>query len=258
VPQSPGLRLLDNAVTYTGFFLFTQDPNPRHNLPRRSSMHPMLGLAVALGIARAIQAGHDSASRLLLFFAGGGLLAGILSNPGGSPNTTRVVPLLIPLLLLATGPIVAWGSALAGALKVRVELVALFGVTLLASFETGPVLERWAANPLVISYFSPVETSLGRVRRSLGPAPTVVEPEAVLHPIVFESCAASRWPVAPVPRFPRRSAAALRDAPPNGPFWYLARPAALEDLRADGFRVSRGTSAGMESAPLLAWIRPPG
>jgi hypothetical protein len=260
VPRTVPLRLAENLVQYSGFFLFTTDPNPRHNIPGRASVNPVVGVAIAVGAALALRRALSGSlqDRLVLSLAAGGLLPGILSSPAGAPNTTRAVAAMVPLLLLAAGPLVAWIGAAGRLLRVRPVAVAALGLALLVALESTEVPRRWAADPLVERYFGPEETALGRSLRGLARFPVVVAPFAVVDPIVVEACAAPSRPVEPLRRMPRRAPASLRGGPPAGPFWYVAREEELAELRSAGFGVARGTAgpAG-RPGPVLAWVRPP-
>lgn len=260
VPQTVPLRLAENLVQYSGFFLFTTDPNPRHNIPGRASMNPVVGIAVAVGAALALRRALSGRNqdRLILSLAVGGLLPGILSSPAGAPNSTRAVAAMVPLLLLATGPLIAWGGAVGRLLRVRPDAVAALALALLVALESTEVPRRWAADPLVVSYFGPEETALGRTLRGLAPFPAVVAPLAVRDPIVVEACALPFRPVEPLRRMPRLAPASLCADPPAGPFWYVAWERDLAELRSAGFGVARGTgSQAGRPGPVLAWVRPP-
>ncbi len=166
---------------------------------------------------------------------------------------------MVPLLLLAAGPLATWGAALARRLGARLALVAALGLAALVAFEASTVPGRWAADPVVVAYFGPDETTLGRALRPLAPAETFVAPGAVRDAIVLETCAADPRPLAPLRRFPGRTPGELRSAPPPSAFWYVAREAELLALAEAGFRVAPGTrSAAGAAAPRLARVRPPG
>lgn len=260
VPESVPGRLAQNVVRYTGSFLFAVDPNPRHGIPGEPSATPLVGIAIAIGAATALRAAlaGSGPDLLLVAAAAGGLLPGILSNPAGSPNTTRTAAAMVPLLLLAAGPLATWGAALARLLGARIALVAGLGLAALVAFEASTVPARWAADPLVVSWFGPEETTLGRALRPLAAAETYLAPGAVRDPIVLEACAADPRPLAPLRRFPKRTPAELGAAPPAGPFWYVAREPELRALAEAGFAVAPGTRAGAgASAPRLARVRPP-
>ncbi len=243
-PGAPLLRLLYNAVEYTGLFLWTRDPNPRHGLPDRPPVDPALGLAalvgaaVALGKARRGDTGHG----LVLVVGGASLAAGILGNPGGAPNGLRVYPLVGALLLWAAGSLDRWIPAAARRLPARPSFVWGLGLSVLFAVETVPFLTVWPEDRLVAGSFCTVESAAGRARRELGPAPTIVDPRALSWPIVFETLAAGPDPDRPVPHLARRTAADLIEAPPDRAFWYVCRRGEIEKLREAGWRSSRAVA----------------
>lgn len=259
VPETVPGRLAQNVVRYTGSFLFAADPNPRHGIPGKPSTTPFVGVAIAIGAATALRAAlaGSGPDLLLVAAAAGGLLPGILSNPSGSPNTTRTTAAMVPLLLLAAGPLVTWGAALARLLRARLATVAGLGLAALVALEASTVPGRWAADPLVVAWFGPEETTLGRALRPLATAETYLAPGAVRDAIVLEACAAEPRPLAPLRRFPKRTPDELVAEPPARPFWYVAREPELLALAKAGFGVAPGTRAGAgASAPRLARVRP--
>lgn len=253
------IRLLYNAIEYTGIFLWTRDPNPRHGLPDRPPLDPVLGVAalagaaVALGRARAGNAGE----RLLLCIAGATLLAGLLANPGGAPNLSRVYPVVAAPVLWAAGALVRWIPAAARSLTVRLPLVWALALALLFVLETRAFLVTWSQDPLVVGSFCVPETEAGRTARALGPAPIILEPNALSWPIVFETLAAGDHPRRPVPRLERRTASDLLREPPDVPFWFVAREPDLETLRQAAWRCRR-RHFGDDGSVSIARVVPPG
>jgi hypothetical protein len=248
-PWAPPLRLVYNGIEYTGLFLWTKDPNPRHGMPDRPPFDPALGLAALVGLALAIGSARagDAGDRLVLLFAGSSLLAGVLGNPGGAPNGLRIYPFVGAALLWAAAALDRWIGAGARWLHVRRALVAALGLALLFTLETLPFLTRWPDDGRVVGSFCATETAAGRVRRQLSDAPTVVDPGALGWPIVFETLAAGDDPERPVPRLPRRTAADLLALPGKAPFWYVARRAELARLNGGSWRASRGVAPGGDS-----------
>ena len=245
-PWALPLRLLYNGIEYTGLFLWTRDPNPRHGLPDRPPFDPALGLAALFGAALALRSARagDPGHRLLLLLAGTSLLAGVLGNPGGAPNGLRIYPFVGAALLWAAGALDRWLAYAARALGARPTLVGGFGLAALFAAETLPFLAVWPDDRRVVGSFCATETAAGRIRRSLGDAPTVVDPGALAWPIVFEALAAGRDPRGPVRPVPRRTAAELLTAPTDDAFWYVARRTELEKLRGGPWRAARGIDPG--------------
>jgi hypothetical protein len=245
---APPLRLLYNGIEYTGIFLWTRDPNPRHGLPDRPPFHTALGLAALTGAALTVRraSAGDAGNRLLLLLAGSSLLAGILGNPGGAPNGLRIYPFVGVALLWAAAAVDLWIPFAARAMAVRQSLLFGLGLVVLLAVETLPFLAVWPDDGRVVGSFCATETAAGRVRRSLGDAPTVVEVGALAWPIVFETLAAGSDPRKPVGRLPRETPMELLDTPPQAPFWYVTTPDSLERLRKAGWRCSRGVSPADE------------
>jgi hypothetical protein len=258
-PWAPPLRLLYNGIEYTGIFLWTRDPNPRHGPPDRPPFDPALGLAALIGIAIALRSARagDAGERLLLLLAGTSLLAGILGNPGGAPNGLRIYPFVGVALLWAAATVDRWVPFAARSTRVRPSL--LFGVLLAVLFtaESVPFLAAWPDDRRVVGSFCATETAAGRIRRSLGDAPTVMEPGALGWPIVFEALAAGPDPRNPVTSLPRKTPKELLEVPPRSRFWYIATPDSLERLRKAGWSCSRGVSPAEERHDtVISWVIP--
>lgn len=249
-PWALPLRLLYNGIEYTGLFLWTRDPNPRHGPPDRPPFHPALGLAALIGAALALRSARagDPGHRLLLLLAGTSLLAGILGNPGGAPNGLRIYPFVGAALLWAAGALDRWLAAASTALGARPAFVGGLGLAVLFAGETLPFLTVWPDDRRVVGSFCATETAAGRVRRSLADAPTVLDPGALAWPIVFETLAAGGNPDRPVRPLPRRTAADVLAGPNGGAFWYVARRTELEKLRGGRWKASRGIDPGGDGA----------
>lgn len=257
-PYAPPLRLLYNAVEYTGLFLWTRDPNPRHGMPGRPPLDPLLGIAALAGAAVALRkSGSGGAGeRLVLFLAAASLLAGILGNPGGAPNVSRIAPYVAVPAIWAAGALDRWIPAAARRLSVRSGIA--WGLALVVFFllETRVFLTEWPDHYLVVNSFCVTETEAGRSARALGDAPVVVAPGALTWPIVFETLAASEDPSHPVPRLPRRTAEDLVRSERGGPFWYVARGADLEILRRASWRCPPHRAAGTDRTAVFR-VAPP-
>lgn len=257
-PWAPPLRLLYNGIEYTGLFLWTRDPNPRHGDPDRPPFDPVLGLAALIGAALALRRTRArDAERLLLLLAGTSLLAGILGNPGGAPNGLRIYPFVGVALLWAAAALDRWVPYAARAIAARQSLLFGLGLAALFTAETVPFLAVWPDDPRVVGSFCATETAAGRLRRRLGQAPTVVEPAALAWPIVFETLAHGPDPRNPVTRLPRKGPKELLEAPPRVRFWYITTPDSLEQLRKAGWRCSRGVRpAERGGSTVISWVAP--
>ena len=248
--------LAANALDYGGVFLWTRDPNARHTAGGRV-VSPALGAAVLLGIGLAATR-RRRADVLLLFIAAGSLLAGILSNPGGAPNTLRVSALAAPAVVLAAA---ALQTGFARAARARAAPWGVLVAGLAAGVfvaETLPALVAFPDRPGVAAAFGAAETEAGRILARLGDAPVVLEAGAVPHPAVVEAVARGWDRAAPLARYARRTPAALRAAPPAGAFWLVASPRGVSRLAAGGFKCGRGIAVGGDaSGLLLVRARPP-
>jgi hypothetical protein len=245
-----------NAVEYTGILLWTQDPNPRNGLPGHASVTPLVGLAALAGLALCAFRGTRADIGLILVVLGS-LTAGVLSNPGGAPNTIRNCVVVIPALLAA-----AWLAFRALVLLESKGLArAALGACGVAAFvvaaETAPFLSRWADDPDVRRSFCPTETMAARLVRTLGDIDVVLEPRALRHPFVFDVLSGPTDPLVPIRIVPRRSVADLLSAPPRRRIWYLGRESSLSELKAAGWRCARGVAPnGHDPGVLLASVEP--
>jgi hypothetical protein len=258
-PYAPPLRLLYNTVHYTGLFLWTRDPNPRHGIPDRPPLDPLLGVAALAGAAVAVRKSRagEAGERLVLFLAAASLLSGILGNPGGAPNVSRIAPYVAAPALWAAGAFDRWIPAAASLLSVRRGIAWALALVVFFLLETEVFLTTWPDHHLVVSSFCVTETETGRTARALGPAPIVVEPKALSWPIVFETLAAGEDPNRPVPRLPRRTAADLVRAAPDGPLWFVARDEDLEILRRASWRCPPRRSGEAAAATTVFRVAPP-
>jgi hypothetical protein len=250
--------LFTNALDYAGVLVWTPDPNPRDGVPGRAALHPLLGIVALAGFARA--AGRRTRGDLaLLALAGGSLAAGVLSNPGGAPNTIRTCVFVPAALVAAAGVLATWAAELARRLDVRpVAAVASFAAALLV-FETRPFLATWPEHPSVLAHFCVTETSAARLARTLAPGRIVLEPSALRFAFVFDALHGPVGPRIPIVVAERRSAADLVAAPPERAFTFVARRPSLEALSRAGFRVGRGVAPNTFDALLVvARVAPPG
>jgi len=258
-PWAPPLRLLYNGIEYSGLFLWTKDPNPRHGNPDRAPFDPVLGIAALVGAALALVSARrgDPGQRLVLLIAGMSLLAGILGNPGGAPNGLRIFPFVGAAILWAAAALDRWLPAAGRALQSRPTVVAGLGLATLFAVETVPFLASWPDDVRVVGSFCATETAAGRMRRDLGEASTVLEPGAVAWPIVLETLAAAPDPAVAVARFARKSPAELLGKGPDSRFWYVATADGIARLRSGGWRCSRGVAPSPERAnTLVSWVSP--
>ena len=265
VPRAGGLHgltvsLAYNLVRYSGLLLFTHDPNPRHALPGRGAVLPLLGAAALVGAACTACRGLRGEPReaLFLLVACGILAAGVLSDPGGAPNTFRICALLGPTLVWAAVTLVRWSDRweAAGRVRGRVLLPAVVALTLVA--ETVPFFAEWPFDPRVERAFSQDVTEAGRLLRRLGDAARIVDPGAVPQPLVLEALSGPAAASIAMPRLPLRSPAALMAEPPAARLWYVCRRESLEALRGAGWRFARGIAPdGNRPEVVIAFGRPP-
>ncbi len=250
--------LVTNALDYAGVLVFTPDPNPRDGVPGRPALHPLLGVLALAGFARAA-ARRDRGDLALLALAGGSLAAGVLSNPGGAPNTIRTCVFVAAALVAAAGILATWAAALARRFPVRAGVAAAGLAAAVLVLETRPFLATWASHPAVLGAFCVTETSAARVARALAPGDLVLEPSALRFAFVFDALHGPTDRRVPVSPASRRSAAELIAAPPERPFTFVARRAALERLARAGFRVGRGVAPNeLDPHLVLARVARPG
>jgi hypothetical protein len=245
-----------NAVEYTGVLLFTRDPNPRNGLPGRAAVTPLVGLAALLGLglsAARAKRGDGALWALVL----GSLAGGILSNPGGAPNTMRTCVVVVPALLAAGWLVLRLAARIEERGLARAPLAAAGAVVFVLAAESVPFLSRWSDDPLVVRSFCPVETGGARQVRNLSAGDVILDPKALRHPLVFDALSGPTDPGVPIRKAPRATAAELLAAPPPRPFWYLASRSSLVELRGAGWRCARGV-APHDAAPgvVLAFVRP--
>lgn len=245
--------LFTNALDYAGVLVWTPDPNPRDGVPGRPALHPLLGLAALLGFARAATR-RTRGDLALLALAGGSLAAGVLSNPGGAPNTIRTCVFVPAALVAAAGVLATWASALARRFPVRPGAAAAGTAALVLALETSPFLSAWAGHPAVRAHFCATETSAARLARSLGSPDVVLEPDALRHPFVYDALAGPVGAREPIRSAARAGAAALAKEGRAEAFFYVARRPALEAFERAGFRVGRGVAPN-DSDPKVVLAR---
>jgi len=257
-PLRVPLTLATNALDYAGVLLWTPDPNSRDGLPERAALHPLLGIVAFVGLARA--AGRRRPGDLaLLALAGGSLAAGVLSNPGGAPNTIRTCVFVPAALVAAAGVLATWAAALARRFAVRPGLLAAGCAAAVLVLETRPFVATWPIHPSVLAHFCVTETSAARLARALAPGRVVVDPTALRFAFVFDALHGPTAPDVPIDVARRRSAPELVAAPPDEPFTFVARGPALGILARAGFRVGRGVAPNeLDPRLVVARVAPPG
>lgn len=239
-----------NALDYAGVLVWTPDPNPRDGVPGRPALHPVLGALALVGFARSA-ARRSRGDLVLLSLAAGSLAGGVLSNPGGAPNTIRTCVFIPAALLAAAAVLGAWAAALARRPVVR-EGVSVAGITaLMLAFETSPFLGTWPEHLFVRAHFCVTETSAARLARRLGPGDVFLEPAALRYAFVFDALRGPTGARAPILPAERRSAAELIASPPPGPFYFFARRPSLSLLSRAGFRIGRGIAPNPDDPDLL-------
>lgn len=253
-------RLASNAVDYSGLFMFTFDPNPRHGFPGRPAGPAFVGAATLLGYAalgsRFLR--DRGAPRALLWLSAGSLAAGVLSDPGAAPNTVRVCILLASGLTIGAGVLAGLVERLATRLGSRTGPVLALVATSFFVSETVPFLSVWPDLAGVRIHFCPNESAAGRTLRRLGTAPVVLERRSVEHPLVLETLAAPPDPRGPVPAIPTATPAELlATVPPAPSFWVVASRRFAGPLVAAGWAVSRPVPVGPGAAVVVFRVRPP-
>jgi hypothetical protein len=242
-----------NAIDYAGVLVWTSDPNPRDGVPGRSALHGVLGTLAFVGFARAA-ARRTRGDLLLLSLAAGSLAAGVLSNPGGAPNTIRTCVFIPAAILAAAGVLGTWGAALARGRLARPSITALGLVALILALETSPFVCMWPEHQDVRSQFCVTETSAARLARNLGEGNLFLEPASLRHPFVFDALWRPVRATEPMTLAERRTARELITSPPPGSFFFVARPPALDILSRAGFRVGRGVAPNGDD-PILVVLR---
>ena len=222
-------RLAYNALNYTALFTGAADPNARHGMKAHSRLPLFVGLAALLGAAAAFRSGAPTGERALLVFAGGSFLAGILSDPGGAPNSFRVCALVSPLLVWAAMTLRAASVRVAGLVPTGPGLVAALAVTAVIASDTVPFLTRWPFEPVVEANFGVGDSEAGRLLGLLEAQNVTLDSGVVRHPIVIETVAGRVSFRTPVPAWPLR---APDDMAGTGPGWYVSDARRLERLCA--------------------------
>lgn len=248
--------LFTNALDYAGVLVWTPDPNPRDGLPERTAVHPLLGIAALAGFARAA-ARRTRADLVLLALAGGSLAAGILSNPGGAPNTIRTC-VFVPAALLAASGVLATGlEALVRSASVRAGAAAAGFAAAVLALETSPFVARWPAHPSVLAHFCVPETSAARLVRGLGEGRVVLGPGTFRYRFVFDALSGPVDAATPIRIVPVRKPGELGLSPGEA-VWYVARRTDHAALAALSLKCARGIAA-TDLAPdvLVALVKRP-
>ena len=221
-------RLAYNALAYTAIFTGAADPNVRHGLPAKAKLPILLGVAALFGAAGSFKAGAATPERALLVFAGGTLLAGVLSDPGGAPNSFRVCALVPPLLVWAAVSLRAAAARLGGATRTAPGIVVALAVSTVLAGDAVPFLTRWPFEESLDAAFDVAGTEAGRLLGLAGAQNVTLDPAVVQHPIVIEATAR---PVSfvPVPRWPLR---APDEGAEPGAGWYVSAAHRLDGLCA--------------------------
>lgn len=257
----PATRLALNAIDYTGLFVFTKDPNGRHGFPERAAAPVAIGFAALVGFAvllgRSVK--DPGTPRAILWLAAGSLAAGVLSDPGGAPNTVRACILVAIGFVVAAWVVDGVASRVASRTGTRPGVLLLLVGTGFFVRETVPFLTEWPEHPLVGVGFCPEESDAGRLLRRLGPAPVFLEAGSVVAPLLLETLAASPDVRVAVPVFPAStSAQLLAGPPPVRSFWLVATRRFPEPLAAAGWTISVPVQAGPGRALHVFRVRPPG
>jgi hypothetical protein len=251
-------RIAYNLVHYTAVFTGADDPNPRHALPGSPALPLAVGLAALFGAAAGLRPGAAVGERVLLVFGCGALLAGVLADPGGVPNTFRICALIVPAFLWAAFSIERVATRLAPRFGTSAGAVLALTVAALLVSDGVPFLARWSFDPRVERAFEEQETEAGRRLLRLGEAPRILDPGAVRHPLVLEVLSGPADARIPLPRLPLRTPAGLVGLPPGSPFWYVSNAQGLGALRSAGWKCARGiATSGEASGIVIAWTRPP-
>jgi len=166
-PTASGLagvvhRLAYNTAHYTSVLAGGRDPNPRHAIPGMPALPLLVGAAALLGAALAAREA-GLAGQVLLVFAVGALLAGILADPSGVPNTFRICAFLVPAFVwaaLALERAAARLGRLAGASAAALLILAAAAVL---SLDGTRFLSRWPFERVVEARFAEGETEAGRL-----------------------------------------------------------------------------------------------
>lgn len=241
VPGADGIggvavRLAYNVRRYVGLLAGEVDPNPRHGLPGRAPLSPLLGALALAGGARVSRVPRP-AGAVLAAAAIGGLLAGVLSSPGGAPNTQRAALFVVTALVLAA-------AAIAALPRTRTGVLVAAGATAvaLAGLDVRSVLGPWTESRAVEAAYLPVEVAAGRLIAQLAPDPIVLVGGAVAHPLAVETLASAGRP-RPVPAARRlgREALAAGAVGEGTRLWIIGRPDDLAAAEAGGLRVGKGT-----------------
>ncbi len=226
---APGVarRLAYNALAYTALMTGATDPNARHGPTDRPKLPLLVGTAALLGAAAAFRRGAPTPERALLVFAGGSLLAGVLSDPGGAPNSFRVCALIPALLVWAAASLCGAARGLARLVPAAPAFFAAVAVAAVFATDAVPLLTRWPFDGRVEAAFHAGEAEAGRLLGVL-PAPrAVLDPAVAPHPIVIDALAQPVSFRAPVPAFPVR---APEEMAGGGPTWYVSRAGRLGPL----------------------------
>lgn len=257
----PATRLALNAIDYTGLFVFTKDPNGRHGFPERAAAPVAIGFAALVGFAVLLgrSVNDAGAPRAILWLAAGSLAAGVLSDPGGAPNTVRACILVPTGFVVAAWVVDGVSCRVASRTGTRPGVLLLLVGAIFFVRETVPFLTDWTGHPLVSGAFCPEESDAGRLLRRLGNAPVVIEAGSIVAPLVLETLAASADARVAVPAFPATTSARLLASPsPARSFWLVASRRFPEPLAAAGWTISIPVQAGPGRALHVFRVRPPG
>ncbi len=218
--QKSVLPAFGAAADALGAPWFVPDPAPWGDLPGRSRTGPVLGLLLAVGLARALLSPRAELSSLLLAHALAGAASAVAQGESGNPNGYRYVYLTTPAALAIASGVFALLACVPGRLR-RPAALALVGAVAVAGTLGARDALRWRDARSTFHHFRGCGALLGEAARRWAPyAPVTIDPAE--GGVLALARLVDRWGLVrrdePGPASPLRARASFRVAlaPPAG------------------------------------------
>ncbi len=141
---------------------WTPDPFSRHDLPGRSRLGWIVGLAVAATFLRSLGNPRDELSGWLFSSAAAAFVSTLAWGRQGTPNSYRYAYLITPTAVAAAAGLL-WLLAAIPTTKRRAAAIAIVGVVCLGGIlGARDALLRWPVHPATFAGFNAEDTLIGR------------------------------------------------------------------------------------------------
>ena len=201
---------------------FLPDPVPINDLPGRSRLGWILGVPVALALARALRRPTDEVSAYLLANAACALAASVASGQAHAPNGFRFGYLTTVTAVAAAAGVLGLVSGVPAARRREAALAVVGMLAVGGAIGARDALVRWGESRVTFDYFHGPDTLVGRAVARWERYGAVRTDLALVHsPLTFDAVRRLRldpWRTAEMdPARVPGEAPAFRIAPPDAP-----------------------------------------